>query len=587
MIKSIRIDKFSFLEPLKSIWFFLDRDRIKFVVWTSILFIAYFFKLIPPLIIGLIVDFFISYNPGDSLNQFYFYCFLIGSLYVFVSIIRLISKRILGDISFRSKYRVKVSGFEKLIDFSVKWHDKESSGNKVQKMLSGGDAVNNWIRLIYSEILPISVVFIGTVTIFLFLDLKFLLFIIVYITLFFYIEFHYNKKISKLVYQQNKAIERSSGAYFESTNNLLSIKSLRAKAEVSRNIEKHEKDVLNISYEIRKYGIRKWQFFQILTGISLIFFLLLVGNGVVLGTMTIGFIFVSYSYFENLRHAAADITRIIDSIIENTAAIKRMMPVFLEEEKNIFGDKKFPKWEKINIRNVFFNYSSGEHDFYLDNLNLKLYKGEKIGIVGGSGSGKSTFAKLFIGLYPIEKGEFKIGDLNYYDISEVEIAKNISIVLQDTELFNMTLKENITMLKDIDPKLFDMAVSVAQLKDVIEKLPEGLNTVIGEKGYRLSGGQRQRIGIARAVCRNSDIIILDEATSALDSKTEIEILKGFEQKLKKKTMIIIAHRLSTLSSVDKIIVFDKGKIVEQGCFHELKKNQKSIFSKLWNLQNKK
>ncbi len=587
MIKSIRIGKFSFLEPLKSIWFFLDRDRIKFVVWTSILFIAYFFKLIPPLIIGLIVDFFISYNPGDSLNQFYFYCFLIGSLYVFVSIIRLISKRILGDISFRSKYRVKVSGFEKLIDFSVKWHDKESSGNKVQKMLSGGDAVNNWIRLIYSEILPISVVFIGTVTIFLFLDLKFLLFIIVYITLFFYIEFHYNKKISKLVYQQNKAIERSSGAYFESTNNLLSIKSLRAKAEVSKNIEKHEKDVLNISYEIRKYGIRKWQFFQILTGISLIFFLLLVGNGVVLGTMTIGFIFVSYSYFENLRHAAADITRIIDSIIENTAAIKRMMPVFLEEEKNIFGDKKFPKWEKINIRNVFFNYSSGEHDFYLDNLNLKLYKGEKIGIVGGSGSGKSTFAKLFIGLYPIEKGEFKIGDLNYYDISEVEIAKNISIVLQDTELFNMTLKENITMLKDIDPKLFDMAVSVAQLKDVIEKLPEGLNTVIGEKGYRLSGGQRQRIGIARAVCRNSDIIILDEATSALDSKTEIEILKGFEQKLKKKTMIIIAHRLSTLSSVDKIIVFDKGKIVEQGCFHELKKNQKSIFSKLWNLQNKK
>lgn len=587
MIKSIRIGKFSFLEPLKSIWFFLDRDRIKFVVWTSILFIAYFFKLIPPLIIGLIVDFFISYNPGDPLNQFYFYCFLIGSLYVFVSIIRLISKRILGDISFRSKYRVKVSGFEKLIDFSVKWHDKESSGNKVQKMLSGGDAVNNWIRLIYSEILPISVVFIGTVTIFLFLDLKFLLFITIYITLFFYIEFHYNKKISKLVYQQNKAIERSSGAYFESTNNLLSIKSLRAKTEVSRNIEKHEKDVLNISYEIRKYGIRKWQFFQILTGISLIFFLLLVGNGVVLGTMTIGFIFVSYSYFENLRHAAADITRIIDSIIENTAAIKRMMPVFLEEEKNIFGDKKFPKWEKINIRNVFFNYSSGEHDFYLDNLNLKLYKGEKIGIVGGSGSGKSTFAKLFIGLYPIEKGEFKIGDLNYYDISEAEIAKNISIVLQDTELFNMTLKENITMLKDIDPKLFDMAVSVAQLKDVIEKLPEGLNTVIGEKGYRLSGGQRQRIGIARAVCRNSDIIILDEATSALDSKTEIEILKGFEQKLKKKTMIIIAHRLSTLSSVDKIIVFDKGKIVEQGCFHELKKNQKSIFSKLWNLQNKK
>lgn len=140
------------------------------------------------------------------------------------------------------------------------------------------------------------------------------------------------------------------------------------------------------------------------------------------------------------------------------------------------------------------------------------------------------------------------------------------------------------MLKDVDDAHLQKALSIAQLQPVINKLPHGLDTVIGEKGGRLSGGERQRIGIARAICANTEILILDEATSALDSKTEIQVQEALERELKDKTLIIIAHRLMTLNQVDRIIVFDKGKIIEQDAFAKLLGDRKSKFYELYKIQ---
>jgi ATP-binding cassette, subfamily B, bacterial len=218
---------------------------------------------------------------------------------------------------------------------------------------------------------------------------------------------------------------------------------------------------------------------------------------------------------------------------------------------------------------------------------MVINKFDKIGIVGHSGAGKSTLAKLLIGLYKLEEGEFKIGPSNYYDISHTQIAKNIAIVLQETELFNMSFKDNITLLKDFDPIRFAKAISVAQLQDVLDNLPLGVETTVGEKGYKLSGGQRQRLGIARAIYSDAPIIIFDEATSALDTGTERLIQDALDTQMDDKTLIFIAHRLSTLKNMNRIIVFEDGKIIEDGVFDELINNNKSIFFELWNLQLKK
>ncbi|MBS3074621.1 ATP-binding cassette domain-containing protein, partial [Candidatus Pacearchaeota archaeon] len=169
------------------------------------------------------------------------------------------------------------------------------------------------------------------------------------------------------------------------------------------------------------------------------------------------------------------------------------------------------------------------------------------------------------------------------NIKQSSISKRISIVLQDSEMFNMSLEDNVMISGEENSKHLSWAAKVANLKPVIKNLPKGLKTIIGEKGYKLSGGERQRVGIARAVYRNSDILILDEATSHLDSKTEKIIQENLERELHGKTMIIIAHRLSTLKNVDRIIVMDEGKIVEEGKFDELIK-KRGLFSQIYKIQ---
>src|SRR5262249_16630742 len=151
------------------------------------------------------------------------------------------------------------------------------------------------------------------------------------------------------------------------------------------------------------------------------------------------------------------------------------------------------------------------------------------------------------------------------EVLHEQLVSNVAVVLQETELFNMSLRENITMMRDVPPTLLQQSCETACLADIIAKLPGGLDTIIGERGYTLSGGERQRVGIARALCRNSPILLLDEATSALDSTTEQRVMERLTREHRgDRTIIIVAHRISTLKEADKILVFDRGRIIEQG-----------------------
>jgi ATP-binding cassette subfamily B protein len=222
----------------------------------------------------------------------------------------------------------------------------------------------------------------------------------------------------------------------------------------------------------------------------------------------------------------------------------------------------------------------------LKDFNLIINRFDKIGVVGESGSGKSTISKLMLKLYKPEKGKILIDGIDLNEFNQTSITKNIGVVLQEPEMFNLSAIDNITIsATKSDKKLLEEAISLSQLKPVIKKLPEKLDTLIGEKGYQLSGGERQRIGLARAIYKDSQIYILDEATSALDSRTESLIQEEISNKLKNKTLIIIAHRLSTLKDVKKILVLEKGQIVEAGSFSDLiKKKQK--FYQMYKLQNR-
>jgi ABC-type multidrug transport system fused ATPase/permease subunit len=281
--------------------------------------------------------------------------------------------------------------------------------------------------------------------------------------------------------------------------------------------------------------------------------------------------------------ALHELTHNMATYINNRSGLERFMTIFGKEIIDREKDKiKFSKsFKKIELIDLHFKYKKAD---VLKGINLTINKGEKIGVVGKSGSGKSTISKLLLGLYNSNKGKILFDKKPIQSYSHNSITNNISIVLQESEMFNLSLLENVTISSTKNNlERFKLASKIANLEPIIEKLPLGLNTKLGEKGYHLSGGERQRVGIARAIYKDNSILILDEATSSLDSKTESLIQKELEKNLKNKTLIIIAHRLSTLKHVDRIIVIDKGKVIEQGRFNQLIKN-KGLFSKLYRLQ---
>ena len=236
----------------------------------------------------------------------------------------------------------------------------------------------------------------------------------------------------------------------------------------------------------------------------------------------------------------------------------------------------------IAFDHVTFGYNKNRDVF--NNLNVKIPAGQKIGLVGFSGSGKTTFVNLILRFYDIQSGSITIDNQNIADVTQDSLRSQIAMIPQDPALFHRTLMENIRYGRlDATDKEVIQASKLAHCDEFIEKLDDKYEALVGERGIKLSGGQRQRIAIARAMLKNAPILILDEATSALDSVTEKLIQKSLHTLMQNKTTIVIAHRLSTLADMDRILVFDKGEVIEEGTKDSLLKSG-GHFAKLWEMQ---
>jgi len=237
---------------------------------------------------------------------------------------------------------------------------------------------------------------------------------------------------------------------------------------------------------------------------------------------------------------------------------------------------------QIVFDRVKFHYKGSQPLFHKKSVEIKA--GQKVGLVGYSGSGKSTFVSLILRLYDVTDGAVLIDGQDIRNVTQDSLRSNIAMIPQDPSLFQRSLRENIRYGK---PGSSDAEVVKAAKKahahEFIEKLPQGYDSLVGERGVKLSGGQRQRIAIARAIIKNAPILILDEATSQLDSLTENMIQESLSELMQNKTTIVVAHRLSTLLHMDRILVFDKGKIVQDGTHGELLKNR-GMYKKLWDAQ---
>jgi len=241
--------------------------------------------------------------------------------------------------------------------------------------------------------------------------------------------------------------------------------------------------------------------------------------------------------------------------------------------------------QSIKYQHVYFNYPTNpKEEYVLKDINIHIQKNQVIALVGESGGGKTTIVDLLLRFYDPQKGEILIDGIDLKKYNIYDVRKKIGIVSQNVFLFNTTIKENITLFDQT--KSDEDVINVCKLAyahDFIEKLPDGYNTLVGERGVMLSGGERQRIAIARALIHNPDIIILDEATSALDNESEKMVEEAIETAIKNKTVIMIAHRLRTVYRADKIYVVEKGRIVEEGTHQELLEKN-GVYKKLYDLQ---
>ncbi|MDD3793743.1 MAG: ABC transporter ATP-binding protein [Candidatus Gracilibacteria bacterium] len=350
----------------------------------------------------------------------------------------------------------------------------------------------------------------------------------------------------------------------------------------------------NIQNEIEYKAYKKFSFYEIILfhyqGISgIILFSIFIGLGYYLffkGFISLGDFVLILGISLRLFWTVWEMGPAIASWNKNYSELKQLLSDILVTPD--FGDRESALTLEdknnysIKFKNINYSYIDGKE--VLKDFNLSIKPGEKVGIVGPSGSGKTTLVNLLLRFYEVNNGEVLIDGINIKDFSQDSLRKQITSVSQDTTLFHRSILENIRYSKK-DASLQEVikASKDAGAFEFIENLPDKFDTLVGDRGIKLSGGQRQRIAIARAMLKNAPIFLLDEATSALDSESEKKVQEALHTLIDGKTVIAIAHRLSTLLSMDRIIVMKDGKVLESGNHSELLENN-GLYRKLWDMQ---
>lgn len=396
--------------------------------------------------------------------------------------------------------------------------------------------------------------------------------------------------VSKPVRELN-AIEstvgsKQNGYLADSVTNVMTVKSFAADTQEAKHFAKATEDTRAATMSLMRATMNRDTYFGSVNGAIMASSLVIATASVVLFDANIATVFLVVSYTANITQKLWDFgsstlknyNRAIGEAKDMTEILNRT-PEVLDPAK---PEKGRIKNGAINFKDMSFTHGDARKgDVLFEGFNLDIPAGKKVGLVGHSGSGKSTLTRLLLRFNNLDAGKITIDGQDISKITQYDLRSNIAYVAQEPILFHRSIKENIAYGKPgaTDKEIF-AAARKAHAAEFIEKLPNGYETTVGERGVKLSGGQRQRVAIARAILKDAPILVLDEATSALDSESEVLIQKALQQLMKNRTTIVIAHRLSTIQKMDSIVVLDNGAIIEQGSHLDLVQ-QKGAYAKLW------
>ena len=515
-----------------------------------------------------------------------FVCSVILTSVILANFFRYFSAVLVARVRVRVVTNLRKALYEKIMNFKINFFTEKKRGDIVSRMTSDiqliENTVINSVTVLFKEPFLIMGLFFILSTISAKLTMYTLILAPVSGAIISYIAKHLK---AKAAFSQS-ALGRINNIINESLDGIRIIKLFTANNFMKSRFIKQLNDYGKQNLSMYK----RFELSNPLTetlGVATVAFLLLIGGDMVLDNTSnisasefIAFIII----FSQVLQPAKTLTSAFNTVQRGLASADRVFEYIdkesIRETNN--GKASIKNLEKsIVFSNVDFAY---EKDKVLKNISFEIKKGEKIAVVGPSGGGKSTLIDLISKFYIIEKGEIIIDGKNINNYKTNDLRKIVGVVTQESILFHDTIKNNITFGTDkFDELKMIESSKIANAFQFIDKLEDGYDTIIGERGLKLSGGQRQRICIARAIYKNPPILIFDEATSSLDSKSENSVQIAIEEVMKDRTSIIIAHRLSTIKNVDNIIVIDNGKIVEVGNHEKLIKSG-NVYSKLLEMQ---
>lgn len=488
----------------------------------------------------------------------------------------------------------------KVLRFSTDWHANSFAGSTVRKITRGMGSFDIFEDVIFMGLFPATIIGIGMMIMLIIniplVGLVMLPFVILYILA----SIIMVMKIGLPRHQDAAAIDTQVGASLaDIITGVPTVKSFgneRREDEAFHNVtSKWQKIALrawqtSVGLDFIRSNIRNILMAAMFAGITILWSKHAITPGEI--TMAITAFFIISGYLREIGRQVSDLSKAVSEISDAVGfwlreddiqdhAEARELRVMQQNDDHFVPNRM---GAEIRFDNVGFAYKEGERKIY-DHLSITIPAGEKVALVGASGSGKSTFVKLIQRLYDVQNGEILIDGQNIARVTQESLRKSIALVPQDPILFHRSLAENIAYGRpNATLDEVRLAAQESYAAEFIENLPLGYQTLVGERGIKLSGGERQRVAIARALLADCPILILDEATSSLDSVSEHYIQKALERLMEGRTTITIAHRLATIQNADRILVFDRGRIVEQGKHAELLENPESIYRKLYEIQ---
>ncbi|EGD49193.1 ABC transporter transmembrane region [Ruminiclostridium papyrosolvens DSM 2782] len=554
------------MENVKWVWMYIRKYKLRMCIALIFVLVASALCMVPPYVSGIIIDKVIKQSQYDLLLKL---CMLMLGATVIKSIIRFSYQIMFETISQGAYMKIRESMYQKLQNMDFKFFDTTRTGDIMARMTGDMETVRHLIAWVIYMVFENATIFIFAVTLLFTINWQFTLVMLLVVPFLAWAAIRLAGEVRPTFAAIREQFSRLNSVVQE---NISGNRVIKAFATEYIEISKFDKE--NEAYRQRNMASAKvWsKYLPVIDALAgTLSLIILIAGGILTinNKITIGELVTFNSIVWALGNPMRNFGWLINDIQRFNASADKIRE-YLNNESEISNIEKPAKKEItgfVEFRNVSFGY---DNDEVLKNVSLNAKPGETVAIIGPTGSGKSTLVNLICRFYDCSEGEVLVDNVNVKEMDLRTLRSKVSVAMQDVFLFSDTIEGNIAYgVPDAPYESIKQAAGIADADGFISSLPEGYDTIIGERGVGLSGGQRQRIALARAILKDPSILILDDTTSSVDMETEFEIHRTLRSFYNNKTTFIIAHRISSVKNADKIIVLNGGQIIEQGTHKEL------------------